>query len=256
RNLKLLAHDLFNAGGVSLFDHRPRLGPKHRFRFGFIEQRSKLGDGLHQLDSVFLSGKALVHFQKWHDTLDVPEIIRRRLPLDVPVHRVLEQDGPNNPLPVEAGAGDDASPHLMHNHKHPLLVGPGTFFDPVKTQRLGCAATALIQCRDEARVRFYFLQLLFVDSERFHNASFSSRYCLIRLLAELPSANLLTESSRRLVSRIIVKSSRVAMTRIRPGEASAATSASTTAHCSRDRQLHRRRMLQSPPRPKARSTPL
>ena len=144
----------------------------------------------------------------------------------------------------------------MYQRKHLLFVGPGTFFDPVKTQRLGCAATALIQRRDEARVRFYFLQLLFVDSERFHNASFSSRYCLIRLSAELPSANLLTESSRRLVSRIIVKSSRMAMTRIRAGETSAATSASTTAHCSRDRQLHRRRMLQSTPRPKARSTPL
>ena len=155
-----------------MLNERAHLGPKYRFRLGFIEQSSKLGDGLHHLDSIFLSGKTLVHLQKRHHTFYVPKVISRRLSLDVPVHCVLEQDGANNPLPVKSGAGNETRAHLMYQRKHLLFVGPGTFFDTVKTQCLGRATPALIQRRNEAGMRFNFLQLLFVDAERFHNASF------------------------------------------------------------------------------------
>ena len=142
------------------------LVPKMRFRFGLVEQRSKLGHGLHQLDPVLLSRKALVHFQKRHNPFHVPKIVRGGPPLDVPVHGVLEQDGGENPLAGEAGAGDDARAHLMHDRKHLILVGPRTFLDSVKTQRLGRAAAALIQRRNETGMRLHFLQLLFVEAKR------------------------------------------------------------------------------------------
>ena len=138
------------------------LVPKMRFRFGFVEQRGKLGHGLHQLNPVLLGREALVHFQKRHDMFHVPEIVRGGLPLDVPVHGVLEQDGGNNPLAGEAGAGNDARAHLMHDRKHLILVGPCIFLDSVKTQRAGRAATTLIQRRNETGMRLHFLQLLFV----------------------------------------------------------------------------------------------
>src|SRR6266536_420622 len=182
---ELLVHDVLDAGCVGLLDDRAHLGSEDALRFGFVEQRSKRGHGLHQLDPVLLSCKALVHFQKRHNTFHGPKIVRGRPPLDVSVHGVLEQDGGNNPLAGEAGAGNDARAHLMHDRKHLILVGPRTFFDSVKTQRAGRAATALIQRRNETGMCLHFLQLLFVQAERFHNASLSFRYRRIRLLLEL-----------------------------------------------------------------------
>ena len=123
--------------GIGLLNDRAHLGAEDALRFGFVEQRRQLGHRLHQLDPVLLRGQALVHFQKRHDPLHVPQIVRGRLPLDVPVHGVLEQDGGKNPLAGEAGAGDDARAHLMHERKHLILVGPCTFLDAVRRSALG-----------------------------------------------------------------------------------------------------------------------
>jgi hypothetical protein len=46
--------------------------------------------------------QGLVRFRKRHDSFHVPKVVRGRLALDVPVHRVLEQDGANNSLTGEA----------------------------------------------------------------------------------------------------------------------------------------------------------
>ena len=83
---------LMPAGLACLMTERI-LVPKMRFDFGFVEQRGKLGHRLHQVDAVLLGREALVHLQERHDVFHVPEIIRAGLPLDVPVHGVLEQDG-------------------------------------------------------------------------------------------------------------------------------------------------------------------
>src|SRR5262249_17158527 len=58
-------------------------------------------------------------------------------------------------------------------------------FDAVQPQRVGRAAPALIQRRNEPGMGLHFLLLLFVKAKRFHNASFSVRYRRIRLLLEL-----------------------------------------------------------------------
>ena len=63
----------------------------------------------------------------------------------------------------------------MHDRKHLILVGPRIFLDSVETQRLGRAATALIQRRNETGMGLHFLQLLFVKAESIHNASFNFR---------------------------------------------------------------------------------
>ncbi len=136
---------------------------------GPVEQRSQSRHGLHYLDAVLLLREALVHFQERDDTLHVPEIIRGRLSADVPIHRSLEEDRGENPVAVKAGAGDDARAHLMHERKHLFLVGPCAFLDSVAAQRLGCAATTLVQRGKEAGLRLDFPLLLFLQA--IHNVS-------------------------------------------------------------------------------------
>ncbi len=169
--VELLVHDVLDAGCVGLINDRAHLGSEYALRFGLVEQRSKLGHRLHQVDTVRLRCQAFVHFQKGHNTFHIPEVVRARLPLDVPVHGSLEQDGAKNPPAGEAGAGNDARAHLMHDRKHLSLVGPRTFLDSVRTQRLGRAATALIQRCNETGMCFHFLQLLFEVALRVNTES-------------------------------------------------------------------------------------
>src|SRR5437588_863638 len=93
-------------------------------------------------------------------------ILCGRPPFDVPVHRVLEEDGSKDPLPGEGGAGDDAGAHLVHEREHLLVVGPRPFLDSVSAQCAGRAATALIQRRYEPRTGFHLPQLFFEAHRR------------------------------------------------------------------------------------------
>ena len=62
----------------------------------------------------------------------LPKVVRGGLPLDVTVHCPLEQDGSQNPLAIEAGAGHNTAAHLMHDRKHLVVVGPRIFLDSGK----------------------------------------------------------------------------------------------------------------------------
>ena len=124
--------------------------------------------GLHCLDAVLLIRKALVHFQKRDNALHVPKIIRGRLSVDVPIHRSLEEDRGENPVAVKAGAGNDARTHLMHEREHLFLVGPRAFLDSVVAQRLGRAATTLVQRGKKAALRLDFPLLLFLQARSIH----------------------------------------------------------------------------------------
>src|SRR2546430_7823197 len=48
---ELLGHDILDAGAVGLLDDRAHLGSEDALRVGLVEQRSKLGHRLHQLDT-------------------------------------------------------------------------------------------------------------------------------------------------------------------------------------------------------------
>ena len=93
--------------------------------------------GFINLDAVLLGRESLVHLQERHDMFHVPEVVRRRPSVDVPVHRVFEQDGADNPVAREARAGDDAGSHLMHEIEHLIVVGPGVVLDAVEARRVG-----------------------------------------------------------------------------------------------------------------------
>src|SRR5215470_2405135 len=160
------------------------LVPKMRFDLA-LSRSGQFGHGLHHLDAFFLVLEALVHLQERNDAFYAPEVIGGRLFFDLPLHGVFEQDGPNNPLAGEAGAGDDARAHLVHEIKHLIVVGPGVVLDSVQGQRVRGAAAALIQRRDESGMGLHFLQLLFVQDASCHDASFNFRYRRIRLLVEL-----------------------------------------------------------------------
>ena len=156
RDIELLRHDVLDPSSVGLLDQRAHLRAEDAFRFGPAEQRSKVGHRLQQLHAVFFCAHTFVHFQKRHDAFHLPEIVRGRLPVDVPVHCVLEQDCAKNPVAGEARAGDDSRAHLMHERKHLCVIRPCTFRDPVRR-----AAAALIQRRNESGMRLHLVKRLF-----------------------------------------------------------------------------------------------
>jgi hypothetical protein len=57
----------------------------------------------------------------------------------------------------------------MHKREHLGLVGPGTLFDSVKTQRARRAAAALIERGNKTGMGFHPLKLLLVEIRSFHD---------------------------------------------------------------------------------------
>lgn len=131
-------------------DERAHFGAEHVLAYRTLEQVVQIREGLHDLSPVGFFRQALVNLEERHNVFDFPQIIPCRHSPDVAVHCVLEQNRPEDPVTVEAGAGNDARAHLMHQIKHLLLTGVGVLVDPIKFQRFRGTAPALIQRRDEA----------------------------------------------------------------------------------------------------------
>jgi hypothetical protein len=125
------------------------------------------------LDPVLLVNQAFVHFQEGNDAFFVPEIVCAGFSFDIPVHCALEQDGSNNPIAIKGVAANDARAHLMHEGKHFLIVRPRTFLDSISLERLGRAATTLVQRSNEAGLGLKFSQILFCQARRVHKESFT-----------------------------------------------------------------------------------
>ena len=70
--------------------------------------------------------------------------------MDLPVHRLFEEDRPQDAVPAEHGTGNDPGSHGVHQIEHLLVIAVRTVFEAVQPQRLGRAASALIQGGDEA----------------------------------------------------------------------------------------------------------
>ncbi len=138
---------------------RTHLGAEDTVGLGPVQQRIQIRDRLHELNAVLLLGQALVHLEDGHHLLVVPEVLGRGLALDLPVHGVLEENGGQDTLPGEGGAGHDAGPHLMHQVEHLLIVGPGVLLDAVQAQRLRGTAATLVQRGDEAHGAGHLLEL-------------------------------------------------------------------------------------------------
>ncbi len=181
--LELLVHDFPDAVPVGLLDQRPHLRPEDVFCVRLIEQRLKLGHRLHQLDSVLLLDESLVHLEERDDPLHVPEIIRGRPPLDIPVHRVLKQDSPQDSFPGKARAGNDARAHLMDEGIHAFFIAPSVF-DTVGRQGLGGTAPALVKGGDKTGVCRHSLKLLLVRFRGIHATYLICRSSRFRLLVE------------------------------------------------------------------------
>ena len=58
-------------------------------------------------------------------------VVGARLPLDIPVPGIFEEDCPEYVLAGKAGAGDDTRAQLMHEVKHLLVSLPGVVSVPV-----------------------------------------------------------------------------------------------------------------------------
>src|SRR6476620_146444 len=167
-HLELLIDDGLYTVAAGLLDDGAHFCSEDALGLGLVEQRRQPWHGLHYLDAVLLIRKALVHFQKRDNALQVPKIIPGRLSVDVPIHRSLEEDRSENPIAVKARAGDDTRAHLMHERKHLLLVGPRAFLDSVGSQCFGRAATTLVQRGKKAALRPDFPLLLFLQARSIH----------------------------------------------------------------------------------------
>ena len=172
RHLELLADDRLDPGVIGLVDDGAHLRAEDAFGHGLLEQRREPRHGFHQLCAVILTGQSVIHFHERHHALVVPQIIRRWLAFNVPVHGAFEQNRPENAVAVEAGRGDDAGAHLMDQREHLFIVGPRTFLDAVGGERLGRAAAALVQRGQKAGLRLDLPLLLFFAV---HSAPFRLR---------------------------------------------------------------------------------
>ena len=148
-DLELLIHHRLEAAAGQL-DDRAHLGAEDALVDRAGQQVVQAADGLHHLRAVLLGGQALVDLEDRHDPLDVPQVVRGGTALDVAIHGHLEQDRGQDPVAVEARAGDDPGPHLVHEVEHLLVTGVGVLGDAVELQRLGGAAAALVEGGDEA----------------------------------------------------------------------------------------------------------
>ncbi len=159
-DFKLLVNDGLDALCIGLVDHRAHLGAEHAVFVGFLEQRVQVGNGFHQLNTVFFASQALVDLEEWRDVLDIPQVGRRGLSLDLAIHRHLEQNGAENAVAAERRARDNARTHLVHDVEHLVFAGPGIFADAVEPQGFWRAAAALVKGCDESGGGFYFIQLV------------------------------------------------------------------------------------------------
>ena len=137
RHLELLVDDGLDAGGIGLLDDGAHFGSEDALGVGLIEQGANSGMGFINWTPSFSSARPLSTFRNGTTRFTVPEIVRGRLSLDVPVHRALEQDRAENSVAIKAGAGDDARAHLVDERKHLLVVGPCAFLDSVSRSALG-----------------------------------------------------------------------------------------------------------------------
>jgi hypothetical protein len=103
--------------------------------------------------------QALVDLEERHDLLLLPQVGGRRLPADLAVHRVLEQDRAEDAVAAEARARDDARAHLVHEVEHLLLARPSLLVEPVELEGLGRASAALVEGRDESVLGLDLLEL-------------------------------------------------------------------------------------------------
>ena len=177
-DLELLAHDGTHTGLVAQLDDRAHLRAEHAMRDRPGQDGVEVRHRLHDLRPVGLVGQALVDLQEGHDVLLLPQVLRGTHPHDLAVHRHLEQDRAEDALAVERGAGDDPGAHLVDPVVHLGVAGVGRLVDAVEPQRLGSAATTLVQCRDESLGGLDLLELLAVhESTSFSRVTSVLRRC-------------------------------------------------------------------------------
>lgn len=70
--------------------------------------------------------------------------------MDLPIHRLLEEDRPQDAVPAEYGAGNDSSAHGVYQIEHLLVIAVRALVQAVQSQRLRRAASTLIQGGDES----------------------------------------------------------------------------------------------------------
>ena len=148
-NFKLLVHDFFNSVRIGRFDNRPHFRSENMPFLRPFQQFLQIVDRLHHPDAVFLFRKSLVHLQDRQNPFLFPQVICGKLPVNLPFHRVLKKNCPQNMLGSESWACHNPGPHLMDKVEHLLIAVIGFIRNTIEPESLRRAPAALIQCRDK-----------------------------------------------------------------------------------------------------------
>ena len=159
----LLVDDSLDPLLVGNLNDRPHLGPEDPLLLPPLAEVVKSGVGLHDLGPVLLRGEPLVDLEERDDLLLLPEVRRGSLPLDVPVHGVLEEDGPEDPVPRELGARDYARAHVVDLLEHRVVAFVLVLGDAVGQEGLGGATAGLVQSRYEPIAALHFDKLILLE---------------------------------------------------------------------------------------------
>ena len=162
RDLELLIDDGLDADRARPLDERAHLCSEHAVLLRTRQQGSEAGDGAHDLHAVPFRGQALVDLQERDNPLDGPQIRHRVTAIDLAIHRVLEQNGSEDVIAVEARTLDDPATHGVHQREHLVVVRILVLVDAVQLEGLGSAAAALVQGGDEAPPELHLLELFVV----------------------------------------------------------------------------------------------
>ena len=171
-DLELLVGDRVDARLVGHRDDRAHLRAEHALLNCPGEELVESRDRLHQLRAVRLVGEPLVDLEERDDLLLGPEVLRRPLAVDVPVHRALEQDGAEDPITAEARTRDHPRSHGVHDVEHLVVTGVLIGLDSIVGERLRSASPALVQGGEETPAIADLLVLLLV-----HRSLRAARRC-------------------------------------------------------------------------------
>jgi len=158
-DFELLLDDGIDALLVRQLDDRAHLGTEDALWHRAAQQRVELGHRLHHLHAVGFVGEPFVDFEQRHHPLFRPEEFGAADAVDVAVHRAFEEDGAEHSVAIERTTLDHPRAHRMDEIEHLRITRILRLGDAVERERFWRAASALVECGDEALAQAHALAL-------------------------------------------------------------------------------------------------
>ena len=131
-------------------NNRAHLRAKNAQCCGALQNAVQIWHRFEQLHVFGCVLQALVDLQKWHNATLLPQILRRRLPLEIPIHRIFKENRADHFTACEVRRAHNSAAHRVDHIKHFGITGEGFRINPIGGQSFGGRATALIQSGNKA----------------------------------------------------------------------------------------------------------